>query len=68
MSNSTTNATPVSVATMFSAAELDLVSDAFAVLFYRAAGRRDEIIAFGLRHPELALFYSAEEPAPQEDR
>lgn len=52
----------------FSAGDLDLLADAFAMLFFRAPERRTEIIAFGHQHPELELFYPGEEPPVEEDR
>jgi hypothetical protein len=58
----------VSSDSTFNASDLDLIADAFAMLFFRAPQRRPEIVTFGSRHPELHLFYPGEEPPAEEDR
>lgn len=59
--------TPVSVVDTFSAAEVELITDALVALYLR--GRREEVLAFACTHTSFPFFSpAARQPASEEDR
>lgn len=58
---------PVTTVINFTAAELELLGDAIALLCIKKT-RRNECVRFLGAHPEFDLLYDGPEPEPAEDR